>query len=145
MAKKQMILVRRKIRLLLVAVRAISLRVQQTFLALARLHGFLVTRGSSMQHRFLGGNEVHRAEGAEVRRRSRVHHDLALLLVLGDVISQLVTLKRDQRPEDLGAQIALDTLLIHVRRGVARGVTGLPGVQTQLEVVLELPIATAAG
>lgn len=99
MAKKEMTLVRREIRLLPLAVRALPRRVQQTFLALARLYGFLVTRGSPVQDRFLGGGEVHRAEGAEVRRRLRGRRDL----VLGDVTGQLMSLKRDQRAEDLGA------------------------------------------
>lgn len=129
-----------------VAMRTLPRCLQQAFLTLACLYSFLVTRGSPMQNRFLSGDEVHRAEGAEVRRRSRDRRrDLVLLFVLGEVTGQLMTLKRDQGPDNLGAQIALDTLLIHVRRGVARGMTGLFGVQSQLEVVSELPIATAAG
>lgn len=146
MAKKEVTLVLCKIRLLLIAVRALPHCLQQTFLALARFHSFLMTRSSSMQNRFLGSDEVHRAKGTEVRRRSRVgRHNLGFSLVLGNVTGQLMTLKRDQRAHDLGAKIAFDTLLIHVRRSVTRSVTSLFGVQPQLEVVSELPIATAAG
>lgn len=70
---------------------------------------------------------------------------LSFALTISDVFGQLMTLKRDHGPEDFGAHIALDTLLILVRRGVARVVTGLFGVRPQLQVVSELPIATAAG
>jgi len=128
MAKKKMTLVRREIRLLPVAVRTLTRCIQQTFFALACLYGLLVTRGSPMQNRFLSGGKIHRAEGAEVRCRLHGLRDLVLPFVLGDVTGQLMTLKRDQGPEDLGAQMALDTLLIHVRRGIARDMTALFGV-----------------
>lgn len=98
-----------------------------------------------MQNRFLRGDKVQRAKGAEVRRQSRGRRDLVPFFILGDVTEQLVTLKRDQGSDDAGAQAALDTLLILVRRGVTRVVAGLPGVRPQLEIVSKLPIATAAG
>lgn len=103
MAKKKMTLVRHEIRLLSAAVRALPHRLQRTFLTLARSYFFLVTRRSPMENRFLGSDEIHRAEGAEVRRGSRGGRDLGFPFVLGDVTGQLMTLKRDQRPNDLGA------------------------------------------
>lgn len=143
-----MILVRRETRLLLVAVRAISRRAfpRRALPALARLYDLLVTGGSPVQNRFLGGAEVHRAERAEVRRRPRDRHLSALhCLVVGDMTAELMTLQRDEAAHDLGAHVATYTQLIVVGRGAARDVSGLPGVQSQLQVVAKSPIAAVAG
>jgi len=147
---KKVALVRREIRLSVLAVRALAFQdlIRRSgafpmFLAFTGFHDLLVTGASPMQNRFLGGGKVHQAERAVVRCRCRALV-LALLRISRDVVIQPVALERDQRADNLGALIASDDLLILIGRGVARIVAGLLGVRAQLEIVPELPIATAA-